>query len=245
MKDEGLRKAIDFLVINTDGWVLGEEAVQYKLRLTRHIVPSLVVGIQQQDELTPLLKVLKGIKVISIDSPPAIKKRDREKRKILRELSYKKYLKEAKVQSFSLSKVKSGDFSFGKGATPDDQRLEKVRTKLGVNPLYCEETPNSIVIVSGKNQQVDEEQIINLEEELGKKVNLMREGEEQGLLVGLHDEEEKFMGIGILSKIDYERHIIQVYTPVTANVASIMVGQVKLDRQGREIGVSPVKPFLI
>lgn len=240
MKAEGLKKAVDFLVINTDGWVLGEEAVQYKLRLLKRIAPSVVVGIQQQNELTPILTALKGIKVISIESPSAIKKRDREKRKILRELSYRKYLKGAKMQSFPLSWVKVEGIPFGTGITPSERRLEKIRANLGVNPLYCEETPNLIVIVTGKNQWINEEQIPNLEEELGKKVKLIQEGDEQGLLVGLHDEEEKFLGIGILNKIDYGRHTIQVYTPVTANVASIHVGQVKLDKKGKEIGISPV-----
>lgn len=240
MKDESLGKAVDFLVINTDGWILGEEAVQYKLRLVKRIAPNMVVGIQQQKELTPILTALKVIKVISVESPLAIKKRDREKRKILRELSYKKYLKGAKVQSFPLSWVRVEGIPFGTGITPTKMMLEKIRAKLGFNPLYCEETPNLIVIVTGKNQQVDEEQIPNLREELGKKLKLIPEGDERGLLVGLHDEEEKLLGIGILSKIDYGRHIIQVYTPVTANVSSIHVGQVKLDKQGREIGVSAV-----
>lgn len=240
MKDVSLQKASNFLVINTDGWVLGEEAVQYKLRLVKRIAPSVVVGIQQQDELKLILTALKEIKVISIESPPAIKKRDREKRKILRELSYKKYLKRAKVQSFPLSWVKVEGVPLGTGITPSERRLEKIAAKLGVNPLYCEETPNLTVIVTRKNQWIDEKQLSNLEEKLGKKVKLIREGDEQGLLVGLYDEKEKFLGIGILNKIDYRRHIVQVYTPVTANIASFRVGQVKLDKQGKEIGISPI-----
>jgi polynucleotide 5'-hydroxyl-kinase GRC3/NOL9 len=240
MKDESLRKAVDFLVINTDGWVQGEEAVQYKLRLVKRIAPSVVVGIQQRNELTPILTALKETQVIPVESPPAIKKRSREKRKILRELSYKKYLKGAKVWSFPLSLVKVEDISFETGVTPNEKRLEKIKAKLGVNPPYCEETPNLIVIVIRKNQRINEEQILSLEDELGKKVKLIREGDEQGLLVGLHDEEERFLGIGTINRIDYERRALQVYTPVTANISSIHVGQVKLDKQGREIGISPI-----
>jgi len=240
MKDESLKKAVDFLVINTDGWVLGEDAVQYKLQLVKRIVPSVVVGIQHQNELTPLLAALKGTKILSIESPPAIKKRDREKRKILRELGYKKYLKGAKMQSFPLKWVKVEGVPFGTGIAPSERRLEKIRAKLAVNPLYCEEIPTLIVIVTGKKQWIEEEQISNLAEELGKKVKLIQEGDEQGLLVGLHTEKEKFLGIGVLNKIDYRRHAIQVYTPVTANVASVHVGQVKLDKQGKEIGLNPI-----
>lgn len=240
MKDESLKKAVDFLVINTDGWVLGEEAVQYKLRLLKVIAPSVIVGIQQQSELTPILAALKGVTVISIESPQAIKKRDREKRKTLRELSYKKYLKGAKVQSFPLSWVKVEGIPLGTGVAPSEKRLEKIRTKLGVNPFYCEETPNFIVIVLGSDKWIDEKQILNLKEELGKEVKVIQEGEEQGLLVGLHGEDEKFLGIGIINRIDYERRTLQVYTPTTVKIASIHVGQVKLDKQGKEIGISPV-----
>ena len=240
MKAESLKKAVDFLIINTDGWVLGEEAVQYKIQLMKQITPSVVVGIQQQNELAPILDALSETRVMAVESPQAIKKRSREKRKILRELSYKKYLKGARVQSFPLSWVKVEGVPFGTGLTPTERRLEKITAKLGVNPLYCEETPNRIVVVLRKDQWVNVEQISKLEEELRKKMKLIREGEEQGLLVGLHDENESFLGIGILNRIDYERRVLQVYTPVTASVASIHVGQVKLDRQGREIGISPI-----
>lgn len=144
------------------------------------------------------------------------------------------------MQSFPLSWVKVEGVPLGTGITPSERRLEKIAAKLGVNPLYCEETPNLTVIVTRKNQWIDEKQLSNLEEKLGKKVKLIREGDEQGLLVGLYDEKEKFLGIGILNKIDYRRHIVQVYTPVTANIASFRVGQVKLDKQGKEIGISPI-----
>jgi polynucleotide 5'-hydroxyl-kinase GRC3/NOL9 len=240
MKDKTLEKPIDLLVINTDGWVQGKEAVQYKLHLIRRVAPKVVVGIQQHEELTPILTALQGVKVISIESPAAIKRRSREKRKVLRELSYKKYLKGAKVQSFPLSWVKVEGITFGTSMSLNKKLLEEVRVKLGVPPLYLGGTSNAIIIVLGRNCWVKTEQIPSLEKELGKKIMLFREGAEQGLLVGLHDEKESFLGIGILNRIDYERRMLQVFTAVTANVSSIHVGQVKLDRKGREIGTCPI-----
>jgi polynucleotide 5'-kinase involved in rRNA processing len=214
--------------------------VQYKLKLISQISPSVVVGIQQQDELAPILAALRGKKTLTVESPSAIKRRNREKRKTLRELSYKKYLKEAKVQSFPLSWVKVEGIPFGIGVSPSEKIQETIRTRLGTNFLYCEETPNSLVMVTEKNQRISEEQVLSLEKDLGKKVKLLRKGDEQGLLVGLHDENDMFLGIGILFRIDYERRIIQVYTPVTTKVSSIHVGQVKLDKQGKEIGIYPI-----
>ena len=215
VKDEGLKKAVDFLVINTDGWVVGDGAVEYKLRLVGRVAPNVVVGIQRQNELTPILAGLEGIRVMSIDSPSAIKKRDREQRKILRELSYKKYLKGAKLQSFPSRLVRIEGFPFGANDASVEKRF-------------------------ARDQLINTEHVSNLDGELSERVKLMREGDERGLLVGLCDEEERFLGIGILRKIDSERRAIQVYTPVTAGIASIHVGRVRLDKHGRETGMSSI-----
>jgi polynucleotide 5'-hydroxyl-kinase GRC3/NOL9 len=102
MKAEILGKAADFVVVNTDGWVEGEEAVKYKLRLAEELNPDVVFCIQQKDELTPLLKTLEKFRKTTIESPLNAKQRSREKRRNLRELGYIKYLTDAKVKSLPL-----------------------------------------------------------------------------------------------------------------------------------------------
>jgi len=69
---------------------------------------------------------------------------------------------------------------------------------------------------------------------------VIREGEEEGLLVGLQGERGKFLGIGILCGVDYKRRVLKVYTPINENVSIIRFGQIKLDESGREIGLSTV-----
>jgi polynucleotide 5'-hydroxyl-kinase GRC3/NOL9 len=110
LKNRVLKTDVEFLIVNTEGWVEGEDAVKYKVQLAEKATPDMVVGIQRADELTPILTVLKKtMRTIAIDSPLAIRKRNREKRKILRALGYKKYLKNAKVQLFHLNQVKIKD----------------------------------------------------------------------------------------------------------------------------------------
>jgi polynucleotide 5'-hydroxyl-kinase GRC3/NOL9 len=182
LKNKVLEASVDFLIVNTDGWVEGEDAVKYKVQLAEKAAPDIVVGIQRADELTPLLSELKEtMKVIAIDSPLVIRKRSREKRKILRELGYKKYLRNARVQLFQLSHVKIKD-----------------------------------ALTNGR-ESLTEEQM------------------EKGLLVALQDEWLNFLGIGILYGIDFERGLMKAYTPVGGNVSSILVGKVKLNKEGREL----------
>ncbi|MDH5418992.1 MAG: Clp1/GlmU family protein [Candidatus Bathyarchaeota archaeon] len=240
LKNRAMEVDLDFLIVNTDGWVDGEEAVKYKIQLTKTVSPSVIVGIRQEDELTPILTALKEAKVLSIDSPQLVQRRNREKRKILRELSYKKYLKQAKVQSFALNWVKVEDSLLGAGGPLAPERMEKIRNLLGKRPIYSEETLATIFVVLRKNQSVTEEQMKEIEESFGKRAKVIREGEEEGLLVGLQDERGKFLGIGILCGVDYRRRVMKVYTPINENVSTIRFGQIKLDENGREIGLSTI-----
>ena len=190
IKSRVLQADVDFLIVNTDGWVEGEEAVGYKVQLAERVAPDVVVGIQQTNELTPILTLLKEKRrVIAIESPQVIRKRSREKRKTLRELGYKKYLKEAKVRLFPLNLV----------------RVEEALSETG-----------------------------------GRLAMEQMEGMEEGLLVALQDAEGGFLGIGVLCGVDFRRGAMRIYTSVGENVSTVCVGQVKLDRGGREIGLSPV-----
>jgi polynucleotide 5'-hydroxyl-kinase GRC3/NOL9 len=105
MKAEILDKSADFVVVNTDGWVEGEEAVKYKSQLAEMLEPNLVACIQQKDELEPLIAALPTFPKTVINSSSAIKQRSIEKRKNLRELGYAKYLVNAKVKSVPLNHV--------------------------------------------------------------------------------------------------------------------------------------------
>ena len=104
MKAEILDRTVDFVVVNTDGWVEGEEAVKYKTQLAEKLEPDVIFCIQQKDELEPLLAALEFRK-IAVASSSAVKQRSAEKRKNLREMSYAKYLTDAKMKSLPLSQL--------------------------------------------------------------------------------------------------------------------------------------------
>jgi polynucleotide 5'-hydroxyl-kinase GRC3/NOL9 len=232
---EKAKPSVDLLIVNTDGWVEGEDAVRYKLALAKRIKPNMLIGVQEQSELTFLLGALPEIQSISVESSPAARKRDHEERKILRELGYKKYLKGAAVQSFLLSWIRLIGVPFGSGSSPSRRRIDKIVEQIGTTPVYCEETSNTIFIALSREQWADEEIAKTLEGTLNKKVKIVWEGDEEGLLAALHDKDGSFLGIGIIEELDYERQALKVYTNVKKGIASIHVGQVKLDKSGKEL----------
>jgi len=235
---------VDALIINTDGWVEGKEAAEYKRRLVEVAKPDLIVGMQREGELEDVLGGLGGWRVVQVEVPPTVKRRNRENRRLMRELSYRRYLEGARIQSYPISWVELRGNIPDVGSPASEERVKLVTGILGFTPLHCEETPRCMLLVLGKGQEVSEERLRALEDALGKEVRVMREGEERGALVSLHGDDGRFLGIGVLRGIDFRRRVLRIYTPVEGKVSVICVGCVRLDEDGREIGFveEPAKP---
>ncbi|MCX8151159.1 MAG: Clp1/GlmU family protein [Candidatus Bathyarchaeota archaeon] len=174
-----VKSAIDFLVVNTDGWVLGEDAVKYKVQLAEKLSPDIIIGIQNSYELEPLLVGLDKFKKVHVTSPPSAKEKTREKRRNIRERGYVKYLVGAKIKEWRLSGLTLQYLSFG---------TLKNNTNKG-----C-----------------------------------------KGLLIGLHDNEMKFLGIGVMQNLDWKRGTLKVLTAINTDPAYVVAGKVWLDEKLHE-----------
>jgi polynucleotide 5'-hydroxyl-kinase GRC3/NOL9 len=240
LKKEILGGNPDFIVVDTDGWVEGEDAMNYKVQLIEKLNPDVIFDIQQKDELSHLLGALERFRKIIVDSPPAIKQRSREKRRSLRELGYIKYLANAKVQSLPLSWLKIEEnalFSLG-GIHKNARRAEKIYELLGMKPLHFAELEDRVSVIIGRRRWIEEENIKKVEEFTGKKVVVTRKGDEEGLLTALYNANKKFLGIGVLQEVDYARRTLKILSPVSEEIAIIGLGKVRLDKNMREIPVS-------
>jgi polynucleotide 5'-kinase involved in rRNA processing len=105
MKNEAQERHVDFILVNTDGFVSGELAISYKLTLIKDLKPDVVVGVQAQDELETLMSYLGGGGVMTVEPSTALNPRSEEKRRILREMTYAKYLHRSKLQCSPLSQI--------------------------------------------------------------------------------------------------------------------------------------------
>jgi polynucleotide 5'-hydroxyl-kinase GRC3/NOL9 len=105
MENEMLEKKPDFALINTDGWVEGELAVRFKAQLNEELKPDLIVCIQTKEELTPLIEKLKETPLLVVEPSSKLDVRAAEKRKSLREMTYTRYLKDAKVKNYPISQL--------------------------------------------------------------------------------------------------------------------------------------------
>lgn len=237
LKSEIVQQNPDYIVVDTDGWVEGEDAVYYKTKLVETLCPDIVFMLQQKEELAPLLNTLEKFSKIVVDSPAAISQRDREKRKNLRELGYVKYLKNAKVQSYPLSWLRIEESEpIGLDRIRENMKEPKKLNELfGMKPLHVVEFRDRISVIIGRKRWIGQENIKKVEESTRKKVVITRKGEEEGLLTGLYDTQKKFLGIGIMQEIDFKRKVLKILTPVSGEISTVVVGKVKLDKNLREI----------
>ena len=241
MLEAAERSGVDFLIVNTDGWISGPEAAEYKKALASIVDPHLVLALRRARELDLVLRQLGEWEVRPLDISPFVKERDRETRRELRTLGYRRYLDGAKVISVNLKWVEvEGEFP-GSGLRPSRERCSIISSVLGFEPLYCEEGPKKIfVILREEDEEPDPEAISRLENVLGKKVEVLRKGFEKGTLVALYDKEGAFLGIGIIMCVDYRKRTARIFTLADEEaVARMCIGRVKLNPDGTEMDEAP------
>ncbi|MDQ1278950.1 MAG: polynucleotide 5-hydroxyl-kinase [Thermoproteota archaeon] len=234
---------IGVIIINTDGWVKGDEAKNYKTALVKETHPEAVVGIQRNDEVENILSYAEkeGFNVFRIASPLCIKKRNSEERKELREQGYRKFLEGATLRSLPMGWVEMEYTPLGTGMPLVADRLKDVETVLGHKPLYCEENSEELFIVSKENDKIHQEDIMKVVETFKKRLYIVKDGDEKGLIVGLLDKNKQFLGLGTIEKIDFENRVLRIYTPYKDKIGIIQFGQIKIDEKGKEEGI--VKSF--
>lgn len=228
--------SVQLTVVNTDGWIKEEAAAHYKIELIRALNPEAIVAIQNADELEPLLAAIEESKIFQVAPPLMTRKRDRETRKALREQSYKKFLEGATARSLPMSWVQFELTSFGNDTSPFSNRLRELEEVLGYKISYCEENPQELLVMVDDVGVLDMERVAKAEKSFEKTIRVIREEDLQGLLLGLLDDKRKFLGLGVINKIDCKNKVLKIVTPCRGRISIVQFGQVRIDKLGREIG---------
>lgn len=226
------------IIINTDGWIQGEDAKEFKTSMIRKLLPNTVIGIQNNSELENILKPIEeeGSKTYRLNPSPFTKSRSREVRKELREQSYKKFLRGNVLRNLQMNWIQLEYTPLCKGTSLNENRLKDLEENIGCKIIYCEETPEELFIVLEEENQVSNDKIIEIEELFTKRVHIVNDGTEKGLLVSLLDQNRHFLCLGVISKIDYKNKKLKLFTPCREKISIVQFGQIKNSRDGKKLG---------
>ncbi len=93
------------LIINTDGWIIGPEAINYKRKILNVICPDLILGIGEVNNFEKIIRNDERTHLNFLHSSNYVKKRSKDERRSLREYGYRRYLENGSIKSISLHKV--------------------------------------------------------------------------------------------------------------------------------------------
>jgi polynucleotide 5'-hydroxyl-kinase GRC3/NOL9 len=92
-------------IINTDGWVLGSDAIRYKINLISSIEPDLVIGISTDSELHPILS-LSRVRSMTVHAAKEVLERSRSDRRTIRQFGYRRFLDGGSLKKIRLDMIR-------------------------------------------------------------------------------------------------------------------------------------------
>jgi len=229
------RWQVDSVIVNTDGWVLDKDAIIFKRQLIEKIKPTIIIAIQIENELAPILEGYKN--VVVLPPPPYARKRTREDRKIHREMGYGRYIFPPVELALPLDKIPICNLPLFGGVEMEDELRRMLTRAIGMPVIKAYQAGGRVyAIVEGDvwaTKKVGGFQVICLPQDF-----------EKGLLVGLEDKEGFLVGLGVLKKIYYDRRKAVIYTSSDVErrlgeVHCVRLGLVRLDDSFNEVEKVP------
>jgi len=234
--EEALASGRDLVVVNTDGWVHGYGAKEYKMTLIRAVNPSVVVALQRECEVEHIVGPLKHHRVVRLRSPPAARRRGFEERRGLRESGYFRFLTGSSSRALNAAETPLLYSYLWSGSPMSGDKVSVMEKILGRRITYAECSRDHVLVVTDHSGEVTGEHIGAIRALAGgvRLVKIRHKGFEKGLLVGLLDEKGRCLGIGVIESIDYSGRKLRVLTRYDGPLKYVALGRIKLNDEFKE-----------
>lgn len=244
MVKKALENKAEIVLIDTSGWVYGRSARELKTSLILMLQPRILIALQRGKEIEHLLAPFEKslVKIIRLPAPKTYK-RSREKRKFLREILYRKNLEDGREITLSLEQIGLRYTLLGSGTQIKPEKFEEIKHILGHFPVYMEESADLLYIVLPDEEiKITKEITKHLGNQLGKtEVYLAQKRDFENVLVAFQDENNDYIGTGIIKKVDFENRVITFYTSTDKKrIRFVQFGLIKVSEDGEELGYTKI-----
>jgi polynucleotide 5'-hydroxyl-kinase GRC3/NOL9 len=233
----------EILLVDTTGLILGSVAASLKWHKLRALKPRHVLALQRADELEPILRLIEGQTGREIHRLPVsarVVRRSHAARRAFREERFREYFASANRHDLEWKNVRFTRLWLSTGRRLGRDDLAHLGASLQTMPLHAEALGDEgLVFVRGPFSRAALYQVRNalqVSDVLVIDVEHLR-----GTLLGLHDRDGEFVGLGILQDFDPESERLRVLTPLPdpVRIASVAFGSLRLEANGEELGYSP------
>uniref|UniRef100_A0A7J3ZJR4 polynucleotide 5'-hydroxyl-kinase n=1 Tax=Fervidicoccus fontis TaxID=683846 RepID=A0A7J3ZJR4_9CREN len=219
------RHGVRPILVDTDGWFRGAEALAYKLKLISALKPMHVVHIKDEDEPSEVEERVrafcKGIRAEHhvLQAPPARKKRSRVDRIFLR--GEKLVSPERRRRAFicPLETPILGTLTLGVGSPLSDSERDSLSRELGVRVLYGERQDRRIILLVK-----DHAKHPSMKNAIAIPIHRLK-----GMILGLADESGNHVGWGIVVGFDETRRAFVIETEHSGDISHAISGMIKFD----------------
>lgn len=217
------------VIVDTTGWVNGDGGRMLKGAKIDILLPDLVVLLQRERELEHLVRGrpphhIYRIKVSKKAAPtsPVVRKSLRESLSI----SYFKNVAPMELSMDSIITYRCYLFS-GQPVVVNHPLV-----------LWAERLPAYEGTLMVVRRPLPERERQKLAEKFGPALRILQSGVEQGVLVGLLDEKQHCLGMGVLDRFDFETRRIRLFSPLRdgSPIRGLVIGSVRYATDGREAG---------
>ncbi len=236
---EARARGAQAVILDTTGLVQGRAARVLKHFKFELIRPDYVLALQRENELESLLRPLErlaGPMVIRVRASARAQSRSRHQRKLLRERALRAHLAGGRLQECRLDEVSLLRTIYRTGRRVSPSEYPSLSQRLGCPVVHAEWIPEGLYLVL--DGSFEQRRLDRLKEQEGveqiftSRVERLRE-----LLVGLTDGHGNWLGIGVLTQIDFSRETATIFTKVDMRQAkAVHVGILRVTTEGEELG---------
>lgn len=247
MIDKSHQYGAEVDLVDTTGFVDGPIARVLKLYKIEMLKPQWIIALQAKEEIEHLLKGYEkmGWQVIRLACSKMVVTRSQSERQGYRTQKYKVYFKEAKLAECFINRVIFPSCILGTGQRVFPDKLSKKIFTKAINYLYIEKCGSELLIIADRSDvQIPVYELKKVFEVTS--VVFIDKSELRNLLVGLNDENNNTVGLGVIVDLDPIGNKLTLFTPVqdTDKIITVRLGAIKIEEGERESGKIRVTQYL-
>lgn len=231
----------DLVLINTCGLVDGGAARELKFHEIDMISPRYVVALQKGNEVEHLLAPHShraGLLIHRLPVSPDAKPSTREARQAVREQRFKEYFRGADFLEIALHDVGIHGPGLGTGERLGFRDINKLSKIIQGIVIHAELSADKLFLLV-EGDYAGDELFTAKEQYRVREITVMKSSEMDHLVVGLGDENNLCLGLGILRSMDMKELVVRVITPLrdVSGVRHLSLGSVRVSPAGKELGL--------